>query len=56
VPDGREGTLAGPIARLLLAVAALRDNDKTTAHTLLTSLAQEFPRNPLYSGELPRIQ
>jgi len=51
-----KGYYLAPFARLLLAVAALRDKDKTTARTLLAGLAQEFPHNQLYSKELARIQ
>lgn len=50
-----KGYYLAPFARLLLAVAALRDKDKQTARTLLASLATEFPRNQLYSKELARI-
>ena len=32
-----------PFARLLLAVAALRDNQRSDARELLSVLAQEFP-------------
>jgi hypothetical protein len=52
----QKGYYLAPFARLLLAVAALRDKDKTTARTLLAGLATEFPRNQLYSKELARIQ
>ncbi len=51
-----KGYYLAPFARLLLAVAALRDKDKSTARTLLAGLATEFPRNQLYSRELARIQ
>ncbi len=45
-----------PFARLLLAVAALRDKDRPKAREILAWLAREFPANPLYSRELARIQ
>ena len=45
-----------PYARLLLAVAALRDNDRAQARTLLAGLAQEFPENHLYTKELAKLQ
>ncbi len=51
-----KGYYLAPFARLLLAVAALRDKDKSTARVLLAGLATEFPRNQLYSKELARIQ
>lgn len=49
------GRYLAPFARLLLAVAALRDNDNTTARSLLAGLSREFPNNQLYSQELARI-
>jgi hypothetical protein len=45
-----------PFARLLLAVAALRDKDRTKARDLLGGLAREFPNNNLYARELARLQ
>ena len=51
-----KGYYLAPFARLLLAVAALRDKDKKTARMLLASLATEFPHNQLYSKELARIR
>jgi len=44
-----------PFAQLLLAVAALRDNDPNRAKELLRNLAKEFPDNPLYQKELARL-
>ena len=52
----QKGYYLAPFARLLLAVAALRDKDKSTARVLLAGLATEFPDNRLYSKELARIQ
>jgi hypothetical protein len=49
------GRYLAPFARLLLAVAALRDHDRTTARTLLADLSREFPANLLYGRELARI-
>jgi len=45
-----------PFARLLLAVAALRDQDRGRARELLGGLAREFPQNNLYQKEFARIQ
>ena len=45
-----------PYARLLLAVAALRDNNRPKARQTLSWLAQAFPRNPLYREELAKLQ
>jgi hypothetical protein len=50
-----KGYYLAPFARLLLAVAALRDKDRGTAKTLLAGLATQFPRNQLYAKELARI-
>jgi hypothetical protein len=51
-----KGHYLAPFARLLLAVAALRDKDFTQARTILDALAKEYPRNPLYGQELARLQ
>jgi hypothetical protein len=45
-----------PFARLLLAVAALRDKNRLQAKELLQNLALEFPNNQLYRRELSRLQ
>ena len=51
-----KGHYLAPFARLLLAVAALRDKDRTTARMLLAGLAMQFPDNQLYVKELARLQ
>jgi len=51
----QRGHYLAPYARLLLAVAALRDHDLGQARSLLSGLADEFPHNPLYRRELARI-
>ena len=51
-----KGHYLAPFARLLLAVAALRDKDRQTARMLLAGLAKEFPNNQLYVTELARLQ
>ena len=51
-----KGYYLAPYARLLLAVAALRDKDPATARTLLAGLATQFPNNQLYVKELARLQ
>jgi hypothetical protein len=50
------GRYLAPFARLLLAVAALRDHDPATARSLLAGLSREFPNNRLYGQELARIR
>ncbi|HEV2445383.1 MAG TPA: hypothetical protein VGS58_05655, partial [Candidatus Sulfopaludibacter sp.] len=51
-----KGHYLAPFARLLLAVAALRDRDTGQARNILDQLAREFPRNPLYVQELAHLQ
>jgi hypothetical protein len=51
-----KGFLLQPYARMLLAVAALRDNDRATASRLLEGLVREFPHNRLYAAELERMK
>lgn len=50
------GHLLEPYARVLLAVAALRDKNLARARELLESLAKDFPHNPLYRQELARLK
>jgi hypothetical protein len=50
-----KGHYLAPYARLLLAVAALRDKDRQTARALLANLWREFPDNALYKKELDRL-
>jgi hypothetical protein len=51
-----KGRYLAPYARLLLAIAALRDQDNTTAIKLLGGLAHDFPQNHLYQTELARLR
>jgi hypothetical protein len=51
-----KGHYLSPYARLLLAVAALRNQDHAGARELLSALVREFPHNRLYSEELSRLQ
>jgi hypothetical protein len=50
------GRFLKPFAKLLLAVAALRDHDVDMARELLNELQLEFPRNPLYAYELGKLK
>lgn len=50
-----KGHYLAPFARLLLAVAALRDHNIDRAHDLLEALARDFPNNPLYRQELASL-
>jgi hypothetical protein len=45
-----------PFARLLLAVAALRDKDRAHARESLNWLAAQFPNNHLFREELAKVQ
>ena len=55
----RETALHGhylePFAKLLLAVAALRDNNPVRAREILGELHRRFPDNELYTREMDRI-
>jgi hypothetical protein len=50
-----KGHYLAPFARVLLAVAALRDRHNDVARNLLESLYREFPQNQLYALELARL-
>lgn len=50
-----KGQYLSPYARLLLAVAAMRDKDIEKARDLLSGLAREFPHNRLYAQELAHL-
>jgi hypothetical protein len=50
-----KGHYLRPYARLLLAVAALREQNKAEARQILEGLSREFPRNRLYRSELDRL-
>lgn len=52
----QKGHYLAPFARLLLAVAALRDKDRGAARRLLQGLASEYPQNRLYAYELARLK
>jgi hypothetical protein len=48
------GDLLKPFAKLLLAVAALRDKDDAQGCGLLHELAVAYPQNPLYRNNAPQ--
>jgi hypothetical protein len=50
-----KGHYLKPYAQLLLAVAALRDQDREQARAILRDLATQFPHNRLYVEELARL-
>ncbi|HVO97884.1 MAG TPA: hypothetical protein VMT15_07445 [Bryobacteraceae bacterium] len=51
-----KGDLLQPYAKMLLAVAALRDNDRATASRIMEQLVHDFPHNRLYAAELNRMK
>jgi hypothetical protein len=51
-----QGRLLAPFARILLAIAYVRDKDVPRARAELVSLEKEFPNNPLFSKELARLE
>ena len=51
----QNGHYLEPFAKLLLAVAALRDKNRDLARQLLSGLHTRFPDNPLYLRELDRL-
>lgn len=50
-----KGHYLAPYARLLLAVAALRDGNQKQARALFTWLASHYPYNNLYRDELAKL-
>ncbi len=50
-----KGNYLAPFARLLLAVAAIRDKQTSRAKELLAGLSHQFPGNTLYARELARL-
>ncbi|MCU1304417.1 MAG: hypothetical protein JWQ87_4701 [Candidatus Sulfotelmatobacter sp.] len=52
----QHGRYLAPFARVLLAIAYVRDKDKQRALELLTSLRAQFPANTLFPREITRLQ
>ena len=52
----RYGRYLAPFARILLAIAYVREKDRARALDLLTGLRQQFPANTLFSREIERLQ
>jgi hypothetical protein len=50
------GHYLAPFARILLAIAYVRDKDKARALGILESLRSEFPGNTLFPREIHRLQ
>ncbi len=51
----QRGHYLAPFARILLAIAYVRDKDTSRARDLLVSLRNEFPHNPLFAQEIARL-
>ena len=49
------GRLLAPFARILLAIAYVREKDHTRAREVLVSLQKDFPNNHLFPRELARL-
>lgn len=49
------GRYLGPFARILLAIAYVRDKDNARARSVLAALRDEFPKNPLFAREIARL-
>ena len=50
------GHYLAPFARILLAIAYVRDKDRSRALQVLTSLRTQFPGNTLFPQEISRLQ
>ena len=50
------GRYLRPFAKILLALAALREKQTGLARAQLTELVAEFPQNPLFAGELAKLK
>ena len=50
-----KGQLLAPFARILLAIAYVREKDSPRARELLLGLQREFPHNTLFGRELARL-
>jgi hypothetical protein len=50
-----KGHYLAPFARILLAIAYVREKDKAHARQILASLQTEFPQNTLFANEIARL-
>jgi len=50
------GRYLRPFARILLAIAALREKKPEVARTQFSELVAEFPENPLFASELAKVK
>ena len=49
------GHYLAPYARILLAIAEIREKNTTRARQLLTELRDQYPGNPLFARELASL-
>ncbi|HLW89066.1 MAG TPA: hypothetical protein VKR57_11280 [Terriglobales bacterium] len=49
------GQYLAPFARILLAIAYVREKDKPRAREILLALQNDFPQNPLFAREISRL-
>ncbi len=50
------GRYLRPFAKILLAMAAMREKKPEVARSQLSELVAEFPENPLFASELARVK
>ena len=50
-----QGHYHAPFARIMLAMAAIRDGHPQQARDILSAFSKEFPRNSVYTRERDRI-
>ena len=50
------GRYLRPFAKILLAMAALREKKPEVARAQLSELVAEFPENPLFASELGKVK
>lgn len=51
----KNGHYLAPFARILLAIAYVREKDTVRARQILLSLQNDFPQNPLFPREIARL-
>ena len=51
----RSGLYLGPYAKIMLALASLREKRNTDAKRLMTELTTEFPESPLFRRERTNV-
>ena len=52
----QRGHYLAPFARILLAIAYVREKDRARAREVLASLREDFPNNPLFGKEIARLE